>query len=57
MDTYRNNYTLACLYYRNEKYDEARTVLYHAIDLATKQGMEPKQALQLISRLPGPTKK
>lgn len=57
MDTYKNNYTLACLYYRNEKYDEARTVLYHAIDLATKQGMEPKQALQLISRLPGPTKK
>jgi len=57
MDTYRNNYTLACLYYRNEKYDEARTVLYHAIDLATKQGMEPKQALQLISRLPGPNKK
>ena len=57
MDTYKNNYTLACLYYRNEKYDEARTVLYHAIDLATKQGMEPKQALQLISRLPGPIKK
>jgi thioredoxin-related protein len=57
MDTYKNNYTLACLYYRNEKYDEARIVLYHAIDLATKQGMEPKQALQLISRLPGPIKK
>jgi thioredoxin-related protein len=57
MDTYKNNYTLACLYYRNEKYDEARTVLYHAIDLATKLGMEPKQALQLISRLPGPIKK
>jgi thioredoxin-related protein len=57
MDTYKNNYTLACLYYRNEKYNEARTVLYHAIDLATKQGMEPKQALQLISRLPGPIKK
>lgn len=57
MDSYKNNYTLACLYYRNEKYDEARTVLYHAIDIATKQGQEPKQALQLISRLPGPTKK
>ena len=57
MDSYKNNYTLACLYYRNEKYDEARTVLYHAIDLATKQGMEPKQALQLISRLPAPSKK
>jgi thioredoxin-related protein len=57
MDTYKNNYTLACLYYRNEKYDEARVVLYHAIDQATKQGIDPKQALQLISRLPPPAKK
>ena len=57
MDTYKNNYTLACLYYRNEKYDEARTVLYHAIDQATKQGVDPKQSLQLISRLPPPNKK
>jgi hypothetical protein len=57
MDTYKNNYTLACLYYRNEKYDEARTVLYHAIDQATKQGVDPKQALQMISRLPPPVKK
>ncbi len=52
MDTYKNNYTLGCVYYRNEKYPEARKALNHAIELAVKSGTDPKQALQLMGKIP-----
>lgn len=50
-DNYRNNYTLGSVYYRLEKYTEARKVLNHAIELAVKSGTDPKQALQLMGKI------
>lgn len=52
MDTYRNNYTLGCLYYRMERFPEARKALSHAIELGVKSGTDPKQALQLMGKIP-----
>jgi thioredoxin-related protein len=52
MDSYRNNYTLGCVYYRGEKYAQARKALNHAIELAVKNGTDPKQALQLMGKIP-----
>ncbi len=52
MDTYRNNYTLGCLYYRMEKFAEARKALNHAIELGVKNGTDPKLALLLMGKIP-----